>query len=273
MEWSLAYSNLASQLVASGRTEAATEIFRQAVASFSKTIELNGKTWWTWSSRGEAYAELGEWDEAEADFAKAVELAPEQAQLHYRRALARLALADSKRYHEICADMVMRFGHSSDLEAAYWSAWTCALAPDAVTDWRPVVLLAEKALAADPKNCDKLQDLGAVLYRAGRFEDAIQRLTEAEAAFKEAKAQFSGTIYTWLFQAMTEHRLGRADKASEWLEKAIQDIDQPPPDRPSDRAARTWNRQLTLQLLRCEAEELLKNKSAVKNHESKKKPN
>ena len=124
-EWPLAYSNLASQLMASGRTQEAKDVFRQAAASFSRAIDLNSKIWWLWSSRGEAYAELGEWDKAEADFAKVVELAPEQAVLHYHLALARLRLADTKRYQETCADMVMRFGHSPDLNAAYLSAWTC----------------------------------------------------------------------------------------------------------------------------------------------------
>jgi eukaryotic-like serine/threonine-protein kinase len=259
-KWSLEYySDLASQLVTSGRTQDAKEVFRQAVARFSKTIELNGKTWWAWSNRGEAYAELGEWDKAEADFAKAVELHPEQPQLHYRRALARLALADTKRYRETCADMVMRFGHSPDLEAAYWIAWTCALAPDAVTDWQPVVQLAEKAVAADPKNCSELQHLGAVLYRSGRLEEAAKRLTEAEAAFKETKTPRASIIYNWLFQAMTEHRLGHSDEAKKWLHKAVTDIEQSPSEG-AKVANAAWNRRLTLQLLRREAEELLKQK-------------
>jgi serine/threonine protein kinase/Tfp pilus assembly protein PilF len=260
-KWSLGYySDLASQLVASGGTQEAKEVFRQAAARFSKTIELNGKTWWAWSNRGEAYAELGEWDKAEADFAKAVELAPEQAQLHYRCALARLALADTKRYHETCADMVVRFGHSPDLETAYWSAWTCALAPDAVTDWQPVVLLAEKSLAADPKNYDKLRHLGAVLYRAGRFEDATKRLIEADAAFKTAKIELSSISYIWLFQAMTEQRLGHTDEAKMWLHKAVTEIEQSTLER-TNVANATWNRRLTLQFLRREAEELLGKKS------------
>ena len=229
-EWSLEYySDLASQLVASGRTQEAKEVFRQAAARFSKTIELNGKTWWAWSSRGEAYAELGEWDKADADFAKAVELAPERAHLHYCRAMAGLALVDPKRYHETCADMVMRFGHSPDLQTAYWSAWTCALAPDAVTDWQPVVRLAEQALAADPKNCNIINNLGAVLYRAGRFEEAAERLTEAEAAFEQTPGTRSSIVYNWLFLAMAHHRLGHTVEAASWLKKAVQAIDESSP--------------------------------------------
>jgi hypothetical protein len=97
-----------------------------------------------------------------------------------------------------------------------------------------------------------------VLYRAGRFEDAVKRLTEAEEAFKEAKSPRSSIVYNWLFQAMTEHRLGHAEEAKQWLAKAIKDIEQLPQDRPQVGAAMPWNRRLTLQLLRREAEELLK---------------
>ena len=259
-----AYSDLASQLVASGRTQEAKEVFRQAAARFSKTIELNGKTWWAWSSRGEAYAELGEWNKAEADFAKAVELAPEQVHLHYRRALAGLALVDTNRYHETCADMVIDFGHSPDLEAAYWSAWTCALAPDAVTDWQPVVRLAEKALTADPKNCNMINNLGAILYRSGRFKESAERLAEAEAAFQQTPGARSSIVHNWLFQAMAHHRLGHTVEAACWLKKSVQAIDEPSPKIAQAPATIPWNRRLTLQLLRREAEELLKNQSGVR---------
>jgi tetratricopeptide (TPR) repeat protein len=127
------------------------------------------------------------------------------------------------------------------------------LGPDAVSDWKPVVDLAEKALAADPKNCDKLGHLGAVLYRAGRFEEAARRLSEAEAAFPEARNPRSTIIYTRLFRAMTERRRGQAEEARKWLDRAVEAIDQPP-EKSRDANAGAWNRRLTLHLLRREAQ-------------------
>ena len=38
-------------------------------------------------------------------------------------------------------------------------------------------------LAADPEHTDRLQNLGAVLHRAGRFEEAAKRLAEADGTF------------------------------------------------------------------------------------------
>jgi tetratricopeptide (TPR) repeat protein len=269
-EWSLAYFDLGNQLAAGGRANEAGDHLHQAVANFSKGIKLNPKAWWAWDGRAEAYAQLKEWDKAAADLAKSVELAPQQPYPHYRHALARLALADTKHYRDACAGMLTQFGTSSDPNAVFWTAWTCVLAPDAVADWRPVVQLAEKAVAADPKNTGKLLALGAMLYRAGRYQEAAKRLAEAEAAFSETQDPRTSPVYTRLFQTMTLHRLGRSDEAQQQLRKAVNDIDQPSAEMKIANAA--WNRRLTLRLLRQEAEDLLKKSSQAKDQELEKKP-
>ena len=69
---------------------------------------------------------------------------------------------------------------------------------------------------------------------------------------------------------MTEHRLGHSDAAKKWLQKADKEIDEPSSEEAKITNA-AWYRQLTLQLLRREAEELLKKESGVKNQESQKK--
>jgi hypothetical protein len=62
--------------------------------------------------------------------------------------------------------------------------------------------------------------------------------------------------YTWLFLALTHERLGHAEQARQWLDKAVREIEPPPAERAKDPAP-TWNRKLTLQLLRGEAEALI----------------
>src|SRR5262249_19198145 len=257
-------------LAAGGRANEAEGLLHQAVASFSKAIELNPKGSGAWTGRGEAYAQLTEWDKAGRDFVKSVERAPQQPLLHYRHALARLALTDPNRYRDVCAGMLRRFGASADPNVAFWTVWTCGLAPDAVTDWRPVVQLAEKAVADDPGNCDKLQNLGAVLYRAGRYQEAAKRLEETEVAFAQAKNPRMSPIYTSLFQAMTLHRLGRSDEARQQLQKAGNDIDEP--SEQTKIANAMWNRRLTLRLLRQEAEDLLKQGSGAWDRKPGRKP-
>ena len=42
----------------------------------------------------------------------------------------------------------MVYRHSARADDAFWVAWTCVLAPDAVADWALPLKLAEKALAS-----------------------------------------------------------------------------------------------------------------------------
>ena len=97
-----------------------------------------------------------------------------------------------------------------------------------------------------------------MLCRAGRFKEAAQRLAEAEAVFQQSSSTRSSIVYDWLFQAMTQHRLGNTEEAASWLKKAVQEMDEP--KTAQDPANIPWNRKLTLKLLRREAEELLSKK-------------
>jgi WD40 repeat protein/tetratricopeptide (TPR) repeat protein len=230
----------------------------KAIADFSKAIELDPNNT-RWDNRGNTYAELGQWKEAAADFAKAVEFQEAKVGFWYRHALARLQTGDHAAYRKICAAMLERFGPSTHTDADGLTVWTCVLAAEALPDWQAVIRLAEKALAADPKGFDKLSNLGAVLYRAGRFEEGAKRLTEAEAALKESPNPRTTVVYSQLFLAMAQHRLGHAAEAEKWLKKAVLEIDRPVPEN-WQAAPITWNWRLTLQLLRHEAEELLKQK-------------
>src|SRR5262249_21364449 len=154
-------------------------LHEKALADLSKAISLKPENATFWRLRAATYAELGRWEKAGADFGKASELTPHDALSRYSLALTRLQLGDHDGYRKVGGAMIGHFGPSANADSSYWTFWTWALAPAAVTDWQAVVQMAEKSLAADPKNCEKLQHFGAVLYRAGRFEDAAKRLAQA----------------------------------------------------------------------------------------------
>ena len=62
---------------------------------------------------------------------------------------------------------------------------------------------------------------------------------------------------------MAHQRLGHVEEAKKWHDKAAQWIERETRKKPKEPAAANplpWNRRLTLQLLRREAEELLKQK-------------
>jgi tetratricopeptide (TPR) repeat protein len=146
--------------------------------------------------------------------------------------------------------MFERFGTAEEPLTAYTLAWTCVLATQAVADPTRPVQLAERALAKDANDPAYHDTLGAALYRAGRFPEAVRQLGEASTLKPNPK---TSPRYAWLFLAMAHHRQGNTDEARRWLDKAVHGLD-------SELAETPWNRRLTLQLLRREAEELVEDK-------------
>jgi len=139
-------------------------------------------------------------------------------------------------------------------DVVHWVTWTCVLAPDAVKDLHQPVQIAERAVGLDPKNVSHTFALGATLYRAGRFAEAIKPLNEASAAGERGESGNPGTspAYPWFFLAMANYRLGQAEEAHKWLDKAVKQMEQEIQNKDA-----FWNRRLTLQLFHREAENLL----------------
>ncbi len=235
----------------------------KALADFAKAIELEPNNPKVWNHQVIFHAEQGQWEKVLADFDKAVALRPEQANLWYRRALARLGQGQADQYRKDCAEMLQRFGQTTKPNDAYWVAWTCALAPDAIKDWPKAVALAEKSAKSDPQSASFLNTLGAVLYRAGRFDESLQRLTDADRFAKQpSRSDMSLPAYTWFFLAMAHHRLGHSEEAKQWLDKAEAWTEKAIAEADQGIEFMHWNRRLTLKLLRDEAEALLKSAPA-----------
>jgi tetratricopeptide (TPR) repeat protein len=237
--------------------------------------------------RGLAYARFHQWDQAHADFRMAVALQPDHAEGRYQlgrfiallkwkeafadyagvllsnpsraqylHALARLGSGDRDGYRRVCAETVERYAPIQDAEAANYAAWACVLAPEAVCDLEQPVRLAASPQAADPKDAYAVT-LGAAIYRADRFREAIARLEQAAHPSESEPTKFAqfSPAYRWLFLAMAHQKLGHAVEGRRWLDKAIEWMKRQD-QSPSNAAEGSWNRRLTLQLLRREAEAL-----------------
>jgi Tfp pilus assembly protein PilF len=122
-------------------------------------------------------------------------------------------------------------------------------------DIGPTLAAARKYAGARPGSADAVKTLGAVLFRAGRFEEAADRL---EAALRIPRVDPAHATYARFLLAMTRVRQGdvaaaRAPfaEAARWTDAATA--------TPEARAAAglTWNRAATLDLLRREAAALL----------------
>jgi Tfp pilus assembly protein PilF len=242
----------------------------KVVADLSQAIKLQPGNGEFLALRGRTYAELGQWQKATAELDEAMKCKQPHPEAWYLRALLYLRDGNLDGYRRICADMLQRFGKTDDADKADTLAWTCIWAPNAVADAAQPVHLAEKAVAKDPKSFSYCLTLGAALYRAGRFEDAIKRLTEASALKPDPE---DTRAYHWFFLAMAHDRLRHADEARNWLEKALQETEKAlkPSSAPAAGARENaihptgpipprWNRKLQLQLLRREAEEQIRSK-------------
>jgi WD40 repeat protein/tetratricopeptide (TPR) repeat protein/tRNA A-37 threonylcarbamoyl transferase component Bud32 len=229
----------------------------QAQSDLSRLIDLKAEDGFAWARRGRVRAELGQWAEARDDYAKALDLKADAAWVWSDCAHLRLQQGDQEGYAKLCGQVLARFASSRDRDAAGTALWTCVIHPRAVADVGPLVQLATRAAATPSLRAyaDQLT-LGAAQYRAGQYDAAARQLAAAVDAHLSG-----GTAPAWLFLAMTHHRLGHSDEARRWLSKAEGGVEQAgghgvpgsaagPPSR--------WTERLQVQLLRDEAQVLLK---------------
>jgi tetratricopeptide (TPR) repeat protein len=195
------------------------EQYLTAIRHLDRVIATEPR-WQDFELRGRYYAHLGQYEKATQDHlevGKRGGVASDDDLSDWRdRALARLAHGDIKEYRKVCVYLFERFSQTADPTIAREVATTCILVPDAIPDLQRMVRLAELAYARFKDN-DSLDTVGYTLYRAGQLEQALERL---EAAKSE------GDIVGNLFRAMAHHRLGHAEDARKWMEKALRLIDQ-----------------------------------------------
>jgi tetratricopeptide (TPR) repeat protein len=266
-----AYAGRGQVLAAFGHEEQALADLKTAFDTIPTTTErseLNRSA--TCEELGYLCGELAHRQDVIPYLAKLVELVPEDVVSTYRCALAQLGAGQTESYRKTCLAMLSQFQDTKTPANGYWTAWTCLLGPKAVDDYVPVVRLAEQAVEATPKSVAYLNTLGAIFYRAGRAEEAVERMTEANELIEDPTT--SSPAYGWYFLAMAHHKLGNDEEAQKWLDKANQwsdkvlDADEP------GAGAVPWNRKLTLKLLREEAEELMGTNAATEETQPTEEP-
>ncbi len=121
------------------------ERYEEAAAAYSRSIELIGEEpapvhWPVFYARAIAWERAGEWERAEADFRRALELEPEQPLvLNYLG----YSLVEQRRNLDEALDMI------------------------------------ERAVASEPDDGYIIDSLGWVLYRLGRYEEALPHMLRA----------------------------------------------------------------------------------------------
>jgi len=201
------------------------------------------------AQRAEGVARSGQWDLAAAAFGRFVEQEPDSRNLRYSHIRSLVAAGDGPGLRRACEDLLAKFGNETHSTFAGRVAWCCSLAPGSVADHEAPVRLAEYSVAGLPQKSgreksDALMTLGAALYRAGRFEEAIRRLTESIQARDDG-----GDPKGFAFLAMAHHRLEHGDVAKHWLDKLTA-------SQPKAGSDFSWD-DVDIRILRREAESLI----------------
>jgi tetratricopeptide (TPR) repeat protein/tRNA A-37 threonylcarbamoyl transferase component Bud32 len=230
----------------------------EAVADCSEALRSDPAYSEAYRVRADAYLRQADYARAAADYAEIRKRESTDAVKDYQWALMYVGAGDLESYRAVCREIVRERAHTESAAEAHWTAWTCALAPDATDDWPTVVGLAKKAAEADGNSQQYLVTLGAVLYRAEQWEEAIECLEEAERLLRERGPQeHTSPAYLWYLLAMAYQKLNRIDDVKRFLATALEWTDVVlAADSETESACLAWNRRLTLELLREEAKRI-----------------
>jgi serine/threonine protein kinase/WD40 repeat protein len=191
----------------------------------------------------------GNWKRATALLATLARKVDLPISTRYLQAVACLKAGDAGCYRAACAGMAERLARGDPKMSHHESnsaARAATLGPNATDDWTRALAWTEHSLtrlAEIEKTRPELKDLilrerhrflttrGAVLYRAGRFNEAAEVLQEAVSVVRDGAEFQSG-----LFLALAQARLGRADAAMQAAAKLRTALAGPKPDSAWDRA-------------------------------------
>jgi tetratricopeptide (TPR) repeat protein len=217
--------------------------------------------------RGEAYAARSEWAKAAADYAQVVERQPDaDAHFWFEHACLRLLAGDAAGHAKVCAALLERGEQKKDLRP-FLVARACTLAPLAASDTERATRLAAGELK-DPTAFWSLTEAAALEVRAGRCDKAEILLRRC----LKDNPNWDGIILARLWLALALHGQGKDDEARKELAPALVQLDrwgkQMPAQTMPGHIGLHLHDWLEAQVLRREAEELLKKKPEVKNPES-----
>ncbi len=123
--------------------------------------------------------------------------------------------------------------------------------PLALDDLKVPLEVASSLVEENPDSAAYQCSLGALLYRAGRYDEAAERLRKATGAFAVNPSDQFSTLYPKVLMAMVQWKHGDDAKSREMFAEVQAHYDD------AINSASSWNRRATLELLRREAEGLI----------------
>ena len=225
----------------------------EAEADYAKAIELLPTEAGVRYERGRMYAKEGKWDKLAADFDAALKLKEPDGEPGWVEILMMLAAAGDRDVFRRAADrMLALYGDSKNPVELQQTAECCLMVPDACSDPQSCLRAAKKAYAAD-QGVWNTTTLALAQYRNGQFEPAASFLNSYLDNLPDGASEQDRLILQLLL-GMSEHKAGRYKEARKRLEPALQRLNEivPATDAAGIRTYDPW------QALRSEATALLK---------------
>jgi WD40 repeat protein/serine/threonine protein kinase/tetratricopeptide (TPR) repeat protein len=252
----------ASEYVGRGKLYAWNGQWGKADADFAKAFELAPDSSELHFECGWSYAEHGKWDKAAAHYAKGLALDPRHSERYRMSLCLHWQIGDREGYRRLCREMLDRFGQIGDPLIAHDVAYGCLLTPDLADETKRVMRLADRSVSGTEGRSEYgwfLQTKGMAEYRAGRYEQAVDWLRKSQPRLPNLPA---GKSVTSFFLALAYHRLGRADEARATLAQALQLVEQEFGTVDNTSVSGYWPTWFVCQIVRREAEALINGKAA-----------
>jgi tetratricopeptide (TPR) repeat protein len=174
-----------------------------------------------WLSLAYVRLDLGDTAGGREASGHAVALVPDNLERCWAHAAILLLAGDVAGYRQLCSRVLERFGQTKDRREANLTARLCTLGPDAVPDPTLLAPVAQRAVDGGPGTGWSLHTLGMAYYRGGKFDLAVQSFQKS----LDIKPRWDADVCNWLALAMAHQRLGHAEEARQWLDKATHWID------------------------------------------------
>ncbi len=193
-----------------------------ALAECNRAVELDPGHLPSHHLLSQMHAARGSWAQAAACCTRILKEKPTDDGLFWFEYAALLLLSgDRPGYTRACVHMIERCGQP-DGPRPYHVARACTLAPGAVSDTALPSRLAESELNASAGQFWSLTEQGALAYRAGQFQQAVP-LFEQSLELDSAPGR---AVLNWLWLALANQRLGKAEEARRCLVQAQDWLDQ-----------------------------------------------
>jgi tRNA A-37 threonylcarbamoyl transferase component Bud32/tetratricopeptide (TPR) repeat protein len=208
---------------------------------------------------GTVHATREHWARAATNYARVIDLIPDDAASYHYAAPLLVQAGDLEGYRRLRVKILARFADTTDPAVAERSVKDCLILPPAPTDLPKIAKMAETAVAAgqEHKFWPYFQFAkGFTEFRQGRFASAVEWLKPVVSQTNDKYR----TVQAFMVLAMAQHQLNQTDEARAALVKGLEIVSRSFPKEGSGNLDEQWQDWIIAHALIREAKEKIEGK-------------